>query len=64
MRHAGKVLTHRHLLREVWGKVYETESHYLRVHMGSLRRKVEENSSRPRYLRTEPGIGYRLQTEG
>lgn len=61
VRHAGKVLTHRHLLREVWGKGYETESHYLRVHMGSLRRKIEENSSRPRYLRTEPGIGYRLE---
>ena len=63
VRHAGKVLTHRHLLREVWGHGYETESHYLRVHMGSLRRKIEENSSRPRYLRTELGIGYRLETE-
>ncbi len=63
VRHSGKVLTHRHLLREVWGTGYETEAHYLRVHMGSLRRKIEENSSRPRYLRTEPGIGYRLQTE-
>lgn len=63
VRHAGKVLTHRHLLREVWGNNYETESHYLRVHMGSLRRKIEANSSRPRYLRTEPGIGYRLETE-
>lgn len=63
VRHAGKVLTHRHLLREVWGNGYETESHYLRVHMGSLRRKIEDNSSRPRFLRTEPGIGYRLETE-
>ena len=63
IRHAGKVLTHRHLLREVWGTGYETESHYLRVHMGSLRRKIEDNSSRPRYLRTEPGIGYRLESE-
>ena len=63
VRHAGKVLTHRHLLREVWGSGYDSESHYLRVHMGSLRRKIEENSSRPRYLRTEPGIGYRLHTE-
>ncbi len=62
-RHAGKVLTHRHLLKEVWGHGYETEAHYLRVHMGSLRRKIEENSSRPRYLRTEPGIGYRLECE-
>lgn len=62
VRHAGKVLTHRHLLREVWGAGYERENHYLRVHMGSLRRKIEENSARPRYLLTEPGIGYRLET--
>jgi two-component system KDP operon response regulator KdpE len=60
VRHAGKVLTHRHLLRTVWGSGYERESHYLRVHMGSLRRKIEENPARPRYLLTELGVGYRL----
>ncbi|MBV9864163.1 MAG: response regulator [Abitibacteriaceae bacterium] len=63
VRHAGKVLTHRHLLREVWGSSYSGESHYLRVHMGGLRRKIEENSARPCYLLTEPGIGYRLAIE-
>ena len=62
VRHAGKVLTHRHLLREVWGAGYEKENHYLRVHMGSLRRKIEENSARPQFIQTEPGIGYRLKT--
>jgi two-component system KDP operon response regulator KdpE len=60
-RHVGKVLTHRHLLRQVWGKNYELENHYLRVHMGNLRRKVESNSSRPHYILTEPGVGYRLE---
>lgn len=63
VRHAGKVLTHRHLLREVWGPGYATESQYLRVYMGQLRRKLEENPARPRYLRTEPGIGYRLLSD-
>ena len=60
VRHAGKVLTHRHLLREVWGPAYTTESQYLRVYMGQLRHKLEENPARPRFLRTEPGVGYRL----
>jgi two-component system, OmpR family, KDP operon response regulator KdpE len=60
VRHAGKVLTHRHLLREVWGPAYATESQYLRVYMGQLRHKLEENPARPRFLRTEPGVGYRL----
>lgn len=60
VRHAGKVLTHRHLLRQVWGKNYETENHYLRVHMGNLRRKIEANPARPHYLVNDPGIGYRL----
>lgn len=58
--HAGKVLTHRHLLRTVWGPTYENDVHYLRVYMGQLRRKVESDPSRPRHIITEPGVGYRL----
>jgi two-component system, OmpR family, KDP operon response regulator KdpE len=58
---AGKVVTHRTLLRAVWGPEYEDEAQYLRVFVGQLRRKIEPNPSRPRYLLTEPGIGYRLQ---
>lgn len=63
VRNAGKVLTHRQLLREVWGPAYATESQYLRVYMGQLRHKLEVEPARPRYLRTEPGVGYRLMTE-
>jgi two-component system KDP operon response regulator KdpE len=58
--HAGKVLTHRQLLREVWGAAYEGESHLLRVNMSNLRRKLELDPSRPRFVLTEPGVGYRL----
>lgn len=58
--HAGKVLTHKHLLRAVWGPSYESDIHYLRVYMGQLRRKIEADPSRPRHVITEPGIGYRL----
>ncbi len=61
---AGKVVTHRTLLRAVWGPEYEDEAHYLRVFVGQLRRKIEPDPSRPRYLLTEPGIGYRLQIGG
>ncbi|SMB99693.1 two-component system, OmpR family, KDP operon response regulator KdpE [Thermanaeromonas toyohensis ToBE] len=57
---AGKVLTHRQLLRAVWGPPYENEIHYLRVYIGQLRRKIEADPSRPRHLITEPGVGYRL----
>ncbi len=63
VHHAGKVLTHRQLLREVWGPGYATESQYLRVYMGQLRHKLEVNPARPRFLRTEPGVGYRLLSE-
>lgn len=59
---AGKVITHRTLLQAVWGPQYETEDHYLHVFIGQLRRKIEPNASRPRYLVTEPGVGYRLRT--
>jgi two-component system, OmpR family, KDP operon response regulator KdpE len=60
VRHAGKLVTQRQLLREVWGPSYGDESNYLRVHMAHLRRKLEPDRSRPRYLITEPGMGYRF----
>jgi two-component system KDP operon response regulator KdpE len=59
-QHAGKVLTHRQLLRQVWGVGYETEMHLLRVNVSNLRRKIEPDPTRPRYVVTEPGVGYRL----
>lgn len=57
---AGRVLTNRQLLRAVWGPGYDQETHYLRVYVGQLRRKVERDPSRPEHLLTEPGVGYRL----
>ena len=62
-KHAGKVLTHRQLLIETWGQAHARESHYLRVYMGQLRVKLEHDPTRPRYLVTEHGIGYRLNIE-
>ena len=62
-RHAGKVLTHHQLLKEVWGPPYTEQAHYLRVYMAQLRRKLETDPARPRYLLTEPGVGYRLAAE-
>ncbi|MFL5924550.1 MAG: response regulator [Gaiellaceae bacterium] len=56
----GKLMTHPAILREVWGPAYGTESHYLHVYVSQLRRKLEADPSRPRYLLTEPGAGYRL----
>ena len=61
MKHAGKVLTHRQLLKEVWGAAYATQTHYLRVYMVQLRHKLESDPARPSYLLTEPGVGYRLR---
>jgi len=58
---AGKVLTHRQILKEVWGPPYVAESHYLRVFMATLRRKIEADPARPRLLLTEPGVGYRMR---
>jgi two-component system KDP operon response regulator KdpE len=58
---AGKVLTHRQLLRQIWGSAYEAEAHLLRVNMSNLRRKIEPDPTRPRYILTEPGVGYRLR---
>ncbi len=63
VRHAGKVVTHRQLLKEVWGPDSVEENQYLRVYFGQLRRKIERDPTRPRYLLTEPGVGYRLLTE-
>jgi two-component system, OmpR family, KDP operon response regulator KdpE len=60
-RHAGKVLTHRQLLNEVWGPRSTHQTHYLRVHMAALRRKVEADAARPKFLITEAGVGYRLR---
>jgi two-component system KDP operon response regulator KdpE len=62
-RHAGKVLTHRQLLRQVWGPPYEGELHLLRVNISNLRQKIEPDPTRPHYVLTEPGIGYRLRGE-
>jgi two-component system, OmpR family, KDP operon response regulator KdpE len=63
IKHAGKVLTHRHLLKEVWGPGSGDETHYLRVYMNQLRQKLEADAARPRYLLTEAGVGYRLMSE-
>jgi two-component system KDP operon response regulator KdpE len=63
VRHAGKVLTHRQLLRDVWGPDHVEDAHYLRVFMATLRRKIEPTPAEPRYLLTEPGVGYRLVDE-
>jgi two-component system KDP operon response regulator KdpE len=64
VRHAGKVVTHRQLLIEVWGPGAATSTHYLRVQMHGLRHKLEATPARPRYLITEPGVGYRLRDPG
>ena len=58
-RHPGKLLTQEYLLREVWGPGYGTESNYLRVYVGQLRKKLGDDAARPRLILTEPGIGYR-----
>ena len=63
LKHAGKVLTHRFLLREVWGPQETQEYHYLRVFVASLRRKLEVDSAKPRHILTEPGVGYRFCSE-
>ncbi len=60
VRHAGKVLTHRFLLREVWGPNSESQNHYLRVYVARLREKLEADPAKPELILTEPGIGYRL----
>jgi two-component system KDP operon response regulator KdpE len=57
----GRLVTQRQLLRDVWGPAYETETHYLRVHVAHIRAKIEPDPARPRYLVTDPGVGYRLR---
>ena len=61
LQNAGKVLTHRQLLRQVWGTAYESEMHLLRVNISNLRGKIESDPGRPKYIVTEPGVGYRLK---
>jgi two-component system KDP operon response regulator KdpE len=61
--HPGRLVTHRQLLQEVWGPGYEDETHYLRVHFAHVRAKIEPDPSNPRYVITEPGIGYRLRAD-
>ncbi|MBI2824419.1 MAG: response regulator [Planctomycetia bacterium] len=63
VKYAGRVVTHRQLLKDVWGPDSVHETHYLRVYMAQLRQKLEQESTRPRYLLTEPGVGYRLAAE-
>lgn len=64
MQHAGKVLTHRRILQQVWGPEYGEESEYLRVYIGRLRRKIENDPANPVYLLTEHGVGYRFEERG
>ena len=64
IKNVGKVLTHRQLLKEVWGPGSGDETHYLRVYMNQLRQKLEADASRPKHLLTEPGVGYRLVADG
>jgi two-component system KDP operon response regulator KdpE len=61
VRNSGRLVSQKQLLREIWGPSYETESNYLRVYLAQLRRKLEPEPSRPRYLLTEPGMGYRFR---
>ena len=63
MKHAGKVLTHRFLLREVWGPHASQETHYLRVFVAGLRRKLGDDPAQSRYIQTEQGVGYRFADE-
>ena len=63
VRHAGKVLTHRQLLKEVWGPDQVQETHYLRVFMATLRRKLEADPAQPQFLLTEQSVGYRLASD-
>ena len=63
LKNAGKVLTHRQLLKEVWGPGHANNTQYLRVYMVQLRHKLEADATRPRYLVTEPGVGYRLKAD-
>ncbi|MCK9363708.1 MAG: response regulator [Syntrophales bacterium] len=63
VRNAGRVMTHRQILKEVWGPPYVEQTHYLRVFMNQLRKKIETDSARPRFLLNEPGVGYRFKQD-
>jgi two-component system KDP operon response regulator KdpE len=63
IKYAGRVVTHRHLLKEVWGPPYVEQTQYLRVFMGQLRQKLEPEPAKPRFLISEPGVGYRLRAQ-
>jgi two-component system KDP operon response regulator KdpE len=63
VKHAGKVVTHKQLLQEVWGKNAATQGHYLRIHTQHLREKIGDDATQPKYILTEAGIGYRLKSE-
>jgi two-component system KDP operon response regulator KdpE len=63
VRHAGKVLTHKYILEQVWGPAYNEETQYTRVHVGHLRKKIEEDPEHPVLIVTESGIGYRFMRE-
>lgn len=63
-QNAGKVLTHQQVLKEIWGPSYAAQTHYVRVHMAELRKKIEANPARPKLVVTEPGVGYRLRDRG
>ncbi len=64
LQNAGKVLTYRHILNEIWGATHAMQTHNVRVHMAELRRKIETGPSRPKLFTTEPGVGYRLRDRG
>lgn len=63
MRNEGKVLTHSYLLKEVWGTTYQSETQYLRVFVGQLRKKIEKNANQPKFILTESGVGYRFVSD-
>lgn len=63
IKHAGRVVTHQFLLREIWGPTYVSETHYLRVYVGQLRQKIEEDPAQPYFIITDPGVGYRFREE-
>ena len=60
LKNAGKVLTHKQILKAVWGNDYDEDLHYIRIYMRQLRRKIEKDPAQPKYLLTEAGVGYRL----
>jgi two-component system, OmpR family, KDP operon response regulator KdpE len=59
-QNAGRIVTHRQILREVWGPAHEDDVHYLRIYIGHLRQKLGDDSANPKFIESEPGVGYRL----